>query len=683
MQRLATRAPEVAFLGRLLLFGAVAFACVRALFVVCFWDRLAGLAAEDLVRAFAAGAWRDVTFLAWLLLPVWLLLYAPRASAAGRTRLRRALQVWIGCITFLLLIGVTSDFAHFSEFGVRLNGSSIDYLRQPVHLLTVLHHEFFLVPVVLLLVGTAWYTARRARRHLPDVRDAAVGMRRTAAAVSGSVLVSLVLGGAVPAWAGSHPEVEPSATFIPHSYIANQLALNGPSAFASAFLEELQPDAAPIARLASFPDVAAGAAVRAAVTTDTETRLPETRHPLGRRSIGRAPRTGRNVVVIVMESLHARGVRSLGGEHDDAPRFDELARDGVLFTDFHAVGTRTNRGLAGILASLPSLPGQSPVCALRPGDRMETLAGVLRRAEYRSVAVYGGDGQYDNLKQFAVGSGFDRLVALADFKSPRLVTDWGVCDEDMFDRALAEFGALADDGDPFFGFALTLSNHRPYLVPPGRVDEGDPEDPRRAERVAFRYADHALGAFMDAAREEPWFDHTVFVIVADHGRDARGGVAPDAENFRVPLLLYAPLILPPRRVDALCSQIDVLPTVLGLVGGDHTHCSFGRDLLAGPSPDRAMMCIGDVLLWRERDLLAVWPAQGPVETFVLDRNGVFSPLPPGSRGDEAERLEHRLRTTTRLVWDVSRGSRHHTGAELPPSGGTPPDSPGNSSRGER
>ncbi len=658
---------EARLLLRLLTAGLALFALARLVFVLWFADRLGGVDAATATRAFAVGALRDASFLAWFLLPVWALVFLPRVDWADRRWVRRAVCAWIGVIAFLLFVGVASDLAHYREFDIRLNGASLDYLRQPLHLLAVLYHEFALLPVVGLMALSAWLVSRRAGRvllRLAPVR--ALGRRRVI--TGGALLAGLLLAGpgAVAVTAGDHAVVSSSGAHFRHSYVANQLASNGPQNFMAAWISELGELDSLSRRAEEMPGEQAVAVVR------RELRLPrvadEPANPLWRHVDTGAPESRRNVVVILMESFSARGIGSLDGTYDDAPCFDRLAAKGQLFTRNFAVGTRTNRGLAGVLSSLPALPGPSPICTLDDGQRLFTVADVLAGRGYGSVALYGGERDYDNLDQYLAQAGFEKRLGLDDFASPQFLTEWGVSDEELFDKALVEFRELAQRDEPFLGFVLTLSNHRPYRVPGSRVAPPDPADPEGPMRQAFRYADWALGRFFEQAAGEEWFDDTLFVLVADHGRHLRSTDALDIESFRVPFLLYAPSWLPPARFDGVTSQVDVAPTVLGVLGGTYDGCFLGSDARTSP-PDRAMLAIGDYVAWTDGRVLTMWPPEGPLETFRIA--GGKRAVPLGERAGRGIRARAsaaaaRLRAHVRVTFDLTRDGRYRA-----PRPGTP------------
>jgi phosphoglycerol transferase MdoB-like AlkP superfamily enzyme len=133
---------------------------------------------------------------------------------------------------------------------------------------------------------------------------------------------------------------------------------------------------------------------------------------------------------------------------------------------------------------------------------------------------------------------------------------------------------------------MTTSNHRPFTYPEGRIDIPS----RTGREGAVKYTDWAIGHLVAEARKRPWFDDTVFVIVADHTHRGRGRTDLPLENYHIPLLVWAPRHVAPGRVDTIASQIDVAPTIFGLLGFSYRSKFFGQDILRdGPSHPRALL----------------------------------------------------------------------------------------------
>jgi phosphoglycerol transferase MdoB-like AlkP superfamily enzyme len=220
-----------------------------------------------------------------------------------------------------------------------------------------------------------------------------------------------------------------------------------------------------------------------------------------------------------------------------------------------------------------------------------------------SVFLYNGSFSWDNKEGFFRNKGVHRFIGRKDYKQPKFVDpDWGVSDEDVFDRALVEFDDFAGRKQRFLGMVLTLSNHAPFNLPraPGLepIQVGGEQQTRLN---GVHYADWALGRFMDAAAGKAWFSRTLFVFVGDHGFALPPGITPVALlHMHVPLLFYAPGIFP-KEVQGVrhrvASQLDIEPTILGLLGGGMIHQSFGRDLFSLPGDDGGYAAVkrsGDV-----------------------------------------------------------------------------------------
>jgi phosphoglycerol transferase MdoB-like AlkP superfamily enzyme len=203
--------------------------------------------------------------------------------------------------------------------------------------------------------------------------------------------------------------------------------------------------------------------------------------------------------------------------------------------------------------------------------------------------VYNGDFAWDNQAGFFGNQGMSRFIGRGDFVDP-VFSDptWGVSDQDMFDRAAKEL-ATRDPDKPFYALLQTLSNHTPYALPDKLPVEpvtghGDHDQ----HLTAMRYADWALGQFFEKARHEPYFERTLFVVVGDHGFGSdRQLTEMDLFRFNVPLLLIGPGIQERfgSQRDTVGTQVDIVPTIMGRLGGHTTHQCWGRDLLNLPSDD--------------------------------------------------------------------------------------------------
>lgn len=313
---------------------------------------------------------------------------------------------------------------------------------------------------------------------------------------------------------------------------------------------------------------------------------------LQRAVAGDARRPRLNVVILLEESLGSEFWGSLGRKVTLTPHMDELAEDeGLLFTNIYASGNRTVRGFEGVLSSFPPLPGDA-IVKRDKSDDVETVARILKRDGYNTLFLYGGRGIFDGMRSFAVANGYDRFVERKHFDHPTFTTIWGVCDEDLYNRSIEEMHALAAEGKPFLATILTVSNHKPYAFPEGKIVEKD-----HIQFNAVKYADYCLGRFFTGVKKESFYTNTIFVVVADHGARVYGSQAIPINSYEIPLLIVGPAVVrTPSRPGMPGCSLDVSPTILGLIGRPYETMFFGRDLLHDPPAD------GRVMINHNRDI---------------------------------------------------------------------------------
>jgi phosphoglycerol transferase MdoB-like AlkP superfamily enzyme len=260
---------------------------------------------------------------------------------------------------------------------------------------------------------------------------------------------------------------------------------------------------------------------------------------------------------------------------------------------------------------------------------MFTIGGVFASKGYDVRWLYGGYAYFDNMRAFFEGNGYlveDRTQIPKEKIHHENI--WGVADEDLFDFALEHADRLARSGKPFFIHIMNTSNHKPFTFRPGLEQFGiRPAGGGRESGV--RYADFAQGYFLKQAAQHPWFDDTIFIIVADHGARVYGKQEIPLRSYEIPLMFYAPKHIAPRRVDGLTTQIDIAPTLLGLLGLPYTASWFGQDALNTPEAGRIAFFSHnhDVALYRD-GTLTILGLQKSVTHLSYDRaTDSYSPTP--------------------------------------------------------
>ena len=282
----------------------------------------------------------------------------------------------------------------------------------------------------------------------------------------------------------------------------------------------------------------------------------------------------KNVVLISVESLSAEFMAAYGNTEGITPFLDSLAQKSIFLTNLYATGNRTVRGLEALTLCVPPTPGES-IVKRKDNKNKFTTGSVFKSKGYSVKYLYGGYSYFDNMKDFFGGNGYD--IIDRDNFTPEEITFaniWGVSDEDMARKAIKEMNAQAKTGKPFFNHWMTVSNHRPFTYPEGRIDIPGTAKSRQG---GVKYTDYALKLFFELAKKESWFKDTVFVIVADHCASSAGRTELPLDRYRIPCLIYADF-LKAKQIDKLASQIDVMPTVMGLLNFSYESKFLGQDI---------------------------------------------------------------------------------------------------------
>jgi phosphoglycerol transferase MdoB-like AlkP superfamily enzyme len=313
---------------------------------------------------------------------------------------------------------------------------------------------------------------------------------------------------------------------------------------------------------------------------------------------GQAEIIQKNVVFILVESLSSSFLNKFGNQENITPFLDSLATNSVFFDNLYATGTRTVRGMEAVTLCIPPTPGQSIV--KRPENQnLYTISNVFKAKNYQINFFYGGDGYFDNMNSYFGGNGFDiydrgRGSVLNDnIKTARHNIDddevtfenaWGICDEDLYDKMISVADQYHQENKPFFNFLMTTSNHRPYTYPSGKIDI--PSGTGRAGAV--KYTDYAIQQLFLKASQKPWFKNTIFVIVADHCASSAGKNEIDIANYHIPaFIINGPVAN--QNISKQCSQIDLFPTLFGMMNWNYESNSFGKNVLNDSFEERALL----------------------------------------------------------------------------------------------
>jgi len=572
---------------------------------------------SDLSRAFLIGLRFDLIVVSLQVSPLVLALLLPHYLGG-----RRIAVLWLSSTgAFVLFAGVT-ELEFYREFHTRLNSIAFHYLQEDAATVSSMLWNGFPIVRYLLL----WALLSGAYVYQLRWLDVRTGKWTVTRYQPGWRLPFVLLVVFFTTWGArgtlrSGPPLRWGDAFHSQHLFANHLALNGTYTFIKAVMSTS--DRTDTTWSDAMPLATAIDQVREMLLVEQDELLDPEHYPLLRRHtpVNRLPAAPVNVVLIMMESFSAEFTGAYGNNMAITPEFDKLANEGLLFDRFFSNGTHTHQGMFATIACFPNLPGYEYLMQQPEGqNHFSGLPVLLDQHRFNNLYIYNGDFSWDNQEGFFRNQGMSKFIGRDDFVDPVFIdSTWGVSDQDMFTRALAELDSLPTD-KPFFAVLQTLSNHTPFALPaqlPVAEVSGSGELSRHL--TAQRYSDWALGQFMQRAGQSSWYDDTLFVILGDHGFPVSRQLSDiDLLRFRVPLLILGPGVRETYGSlnHTVATQTDVVPTIAGLLGRPFVHQCWGRNLLSLPEGDEGVGMIKPsgsdqtVALIRGDQLLVQLP-QGP------------------------------------------------------------------------
>ena len=521
-----------------------------------------------------------------------LLLFFPKY----RNKIRLVLySITIFIFVLILVQNAVSEFFFWNEFGVRYNFIAVDYL---VYTNTVIGNILESYPVVPLFIGIGiitisitYFVVKRTAfflDNLPSFSEKLKGIGIYAVLF----LTSLFL---IPTIA----KLENS-----ENVFVNELQSNGLYKFYLAF-KNSELDYEKFYK--TLPNEEAFGLLKNQIPTIfTNSTL--------RKIQSEAAENYKNVVLITIESYSADFMKMYGNEQNITPFLDSLATKSLLFTNLYAVGNRTVRGLEAVTLCLPPTAGESVVKREDNKNKFST-GSVFREKGYTTKYLYGGDAFFDNMHSFFGGNGYD-IVDKKSFLENEITFSniWGVCDEDMYNKAIKVMNDEAKENKPFFNHIMTVSNHRPFTFPDGKIDISGTAKSREG---GVKYTDYAMKKFFEMAQKQTWFKNTVFVIVADHCASSSGKTELPADKYRIPAMIYAPEFIEPSHFNKLMSQIDVMPTLFGLLNFSYESKFYGQDVLKSDYKPRAFVATYQDLGFIKDDIMTIISPVRKAKQFKL------------------------------------------------------------------
>lgn len=456
----------------------------------------------DLFKSFGYGLKLDVSILGYLLI-------ATVVLGIWKWKPLIVFSKWL--FAFLLFAHASIaliDVGLYKEWGHTINYQFFEYMRFPAKALGNLTGSkgIWLLLLMLLHLGLAYYFG--VRKH-PVWRKStwSYGLQALASLACLGIGVLFARGGLQVV------AINQSFAFFSKQSTYNYAAINGTWNFVftlfssqdeyDAAIYEVVPDAELNKKYSQF--------FSPSISTPVITKNPNA-----------------NVVIVMLESFSANLVGYTGASRDATPRLNQIANEGISFTQAYASGNRTDKGVVAVNSGFPAQANASILTIPSKAKKLPSLIQVFKRRGYATQFYYGGEPEFANKKAYLLNAGIDNMYVLDDYPNSTYKGKWGVPDEITLKQLAKDIKTAKS---PFFKLALTLSSHEPFDYP----NSPNGLSSKMAFETSVRYTDSCLGVFWNEVKETP---NTLFVFIADHGRHTDAG-----ELDKVPWVTKIPVVI--------------------------------------------------------------------------------------------------------------------------------------------
>ena len=589
--------------------------------IVCFLTLARfGLSVWQGERVFGSHAWLnifigglrvDIATVCYLIIPALLVLIVAQTFGL-QNKVRGLVKYYLVAITALIVFFEVITPTFINEYDLRPNRLFIEYLIYPKEVSKMIFSGYkleILVATIMFILSCKFASSLFSRQW-----QSKSSLSRLSQSVLATLLICLSILGARNSL--SHRPLNPAMVSFSTDHLLNDITLN--SFYSVAFaIKQLSNEKSSQDFYGKMPQAELLNLVRSNMQ-NPHSKFNDKTAPT--RTFHAASFKGKpkNLVIILQESLGARYVGTLGGL-PLTPNIDELYRQGWGFENLYATGTRSVRGIEAVVTGFTPTPSRAVVKLDKSQRDFFTIADFLAKQNYNTQFIYGGESHFDNMRSFFLGNGFKSIVDTNNFDKIDFNGSWGASDEDLYDQANKELTQLQNQNKPFFSLIFSSSNHSPYEFPDGKITLYDKQ--KQTRNNAAKYADFALGKFIEKAKKSNYWDDTVFVVIADHDSRVSGSSLVPIDHFRIPAVIFGKSISPKRDAQ-LASQLDIPATLLSLIGTSGEHPMIGHDLSKPVTKNkaRAMMQYDKNFAYMQNNKVVILQPHKPATTYNYINN---------------------------------------------------------------
>lgn len=510
-----------------------------------------------------------------------------------RIKIRNVLYfITLFLYVLLIIFNCVSEYFFYNEFGVRYNFIAVDYLIYTNEVIGNIMESYPIIPLFSIIIAltaiVTWFIYKKTKGELLDLPNIKQKM--------------ILLGTFVMLCGISLLAISSLMQIRSDNVFADEIEDNGLPKFYWAFTHN------ELDYFQFYQQINQQQAEKSFLSQYAEQTLQ-------RNIVAEQPELKKNVVLISIESLSADFMEHYGGTKKITPFLDSLADRSLMFTNLYATGNRTVRGLEALTLCIPPTAGES-IIKRDDNKNKFTTGSVFKSKGYDVKFLYGGYSYFDNMEDFFGGNGYD-IVDRNSFKPEEIsfANVWGVADEDMAKKAIQVMNAEAKSGKPFFNHWMTVSNHRPFTYPEGRIDIPGTAKSRDG---GVKYTDYSLRKFFEMAKKQDWYKNTVFVIIADHCASSAGKTELPMDKYRIPAMIFSDGFIQPQKFDRLMSQIDVMPTLFGMLNFNYKSKFLGQDVFKKEFQPKAYIATYQDLGFVKDNRLTIISPVKKVKQYSLD-----------------------------------------------------------------
>lgn len=553
---------KVVFLGLLkrLLFWLLFFALLRAIFLVYFQQliSLSKIPISEVLLTFWNALPLDLSTASYILLVSYLLLMMQSLS---KRKIFSILDLFYAGIILLVYTSIaTAELGLYSEWNTKMSFKALSYLSHPTEVFNSVSTAIFFTLIAFWLLQALLSVYAYFKLVITKQQ------RKSAQKISALwslLIVPLILLFGIRGGLGEIP-ITTSVSYFSKHQILNLASVNSGynmmvSTIGSVGLNRSNP-------FIEFSDEEAKTIVKTMhqVKADSTISLFAIEKP--------------NIVVLLLESWSADLIESLGGEAGITPEFKALEKEGLLFTHFYASGNRSQQAMGSLFGGLPGLPITTITDHPEKYAALPSFIQDINQDGYYSSFWFGGQLNYGNILSYLMYNEFDQIIEGKDLPAAFNRGKLGVHDEDLLNYVAIEMGKQTQ---PFFTTIFTLSSHSPYDMPMEHVIFW-PKMEKDFINSAY-YTDQALGKFFNLAKQQPWYNNTVFLLVADHShRTYRDNPLGSFAHHKIPLLILGPALnneFKGKTYDKVAGNTDIPATLLAQLELDHSAYVWSKNLM--------------------------------------------------------------------------------------------------------